>query len=135
MDGQRNRRGNEPKLTLVLTRFVNRSTDDFHQAILKGLVDKGPCASTVLAYRAELNDKQIHGLIDFLAERKLITKTVMTPRKIMQMKGRQQYSLSTKALISITDKGRKYLRMLEELNSIIDWNVIVEENRKNHRYG
>lgn len=118
---------------MVIARFVNRSEDDFHHAILRALDEKGPAPTTVVAYRAEINDRQLQLIIVYLEERKLITRVPMTMKTRMKLP--EKYSLSTKNLISITEKGKKYLRMLEKLNTFIDWNLVIEKNRRKERGG
>lgn len=104
---------------MVLTRFHNRSTYEFHAAVLRALEEKGAAPVTVLAYRAEMNDSQVQEVIDFLEERGMVLKTAL--EKDDRIKLNMPYSLSTKHLVSITKTGEKYLEMLNRLESQIDW--------------
>jgi predicted transcriptional regulator len=96
-----------------------------HQKVLRALEDRGPCPVTNLAYRAEMNDKQVQGAVVFLLERKFVVKTLLTDKTRLRLA--LQFSASSKTVISITAKGSKYLEMLDKLGAEIDWTKFDEE--------
>ena len=104
---------------MTLVRFHNRSTYEFHLAVLRALEDKGPAPITVLAYRSEMNDSQVQDVIRFLEVRKMVMKTPIDHDARVRLA--LPYSLSTKHLVSITKAGEKYLDMLLTLENQIDW--------------
>lgn len=104
-------------------RFVNRSRDDYHQAILSILNERGPVPTTILMFRAEMNDSQVKGTLDYLLERKMIVKNALDNKTRSKMD--MYYSMSCRNIVSITDKGRKYLQMLSQLQSQINWKLRV----------
>ena len=113
-----------------IQRFVNRSREEMHQKVLRALEDRGPCPLTNLAYRSEMNDKQVHGAVAFLLERKLVVRTVLTDRIRLRMA--LQFSSSSKNVVSITEKGSKYLQMLDKIEAEIDWTKFDEQlSRRN----
>jgi predicted transcriptional regulator len=124
---------------MILTRFHNRSTYEFHLAVLRSLDEKGPAPVTVLAYRAEMNDSQVQEVIGFLQDRSMILKNPVDGKMKIRERINMEYSLSTKYLVSITKRGKKYLNMLTELENQIDWTLRANEktkhNRQQHRIG
>lgn len=116
---------------MVLVHFVNRSQSDFHHAILQSLEDKGPCPTTVLAYRSEMNDKQIQAILDYLEERKIVKRSPVTLR--LRNKQPIPYSLSARFLVEITDKGRRYLTLLEKMNKQLNLNLNTQVRVSAHK--
>lgn len=106
---------------IPVNQFKNRHKEEYHQSILEILTKQGPIPPTILAYRAEMNDSQVQIATNYLLQRKLIEKTELTNR--LRTKLELQWSLSSKRVYSITDKGRKYLEMLEKLQAQIDWKL------------
>lgn len=115
-----------------VNRFIKRSTDEMHQKVLRALEDRGPCPVTNLAYRSEMNDKQVQIAITFLLERKMVVRTLLTDKNRLRLA--LQFGLSAKNVISITSRGSKYLQMLDKLEAQIDWTKFDEQlswrNRK-----
>lgn len=111
-----------------IVRFVNRSRDDYHLAILSILDERGSCPTTNLMFRAEMNDSQVKKVLDYLSKRKMVTRTALDIHdrsKMMYM----HYSMTCKNVVSITEKGRLYLHMLRELHSQINWKLRVSEHQ------
>ena len=109
-------------------KFVNRSREDYHAIILRSLEDRGACPTTNLAYRVEMNDIQVQVTIDFLEDRGMVTRTLFDD--ILHLRTDMQYSQTSKYLISITDRGRMYLNMLDRLQAHIDWDAARVQRRK-----
>lgn len=108
-----------------IQRFVNRSREEMHQKVLRALEDRGPCPMTNLAYRSEMNDKQVHGAIAFLLERNLVLKTILNDK--IRLRLALHFGSSSKNVVSITAKGSKYLAMLDKLEAEIDWTKFDEQ--------
>lgn len=99
--------------------FHNRSREQIRQKVLTALIDRGPCPPSVLAYRAEMNDTQIQMAITFLLQHKMVIKLPLNERNRIKLD--LDFSLSTKDVIIITERGRAYLDMLVSMAKLIDW--------------
>ena len=108
-----------------VNKFINRPRETMRQQILQSLVNKGPCPATILAYRAEMNDRQLQHALAFLIDRKMVVRTPLTDK--LRMKMDNKFSLSSRDLINITPKGSKYLEMLNKLDNQIDWSKFQQD--------
>jgi|SRR5262245_8213430 len=118
------------RLVEFVNQFKNRHKEEYHIALLS-VLNEGPVPPTILAYRAELNDTQAQETVEFLAECKLVTIQELTDK--LRSKYNLPWGYSSKNIITITEKGRKYLEMLSVLLKQIDWKVAQETNRKRKR--
>src|SRR5262245_12839650 len=119
------------RLVEFVNQFKNRHKEEYHFALLSVLKEQGPVPPTILAYRAELNDTQAQETVEYLAEYKLVTVQELTDK--LRSKLNLPWGYSSKNIITITEKGLKYLELLSVLLQQINWKVAKETNQKRKR--
>lgn len=115
-------------ITAYVNNFYNRSREQIRQKVLTALIDKGPCPATVLAYRAEMNDVQVQMAIAFLLQHKMVIKLPLNENNRIKLD--LDFSLSTKDVIIITERGHEYLDILVRMSKLIDWGKFDTETSK-----
>jgi predicted transcriptional regulator len=97
--------------------FINRDNIDFERQLLQVLIDKGPQPTSRFIWYIETNHDKVEQVIKSLVDLDLVQEIDSNMESVRVL----QLHPFVKKVIAITDKGRRYVEMLNSINSMIQW--------------